>query len=69
MTVAEIATAAPNFDLTAYFASNGSPKFTTLNVGNPDFFKQVNSQLDAVSARRLEDLPPLEDHQQPRSSC
>src|SRR5271157_2875815 len=49
MTVAEIAAAAPNFDLTAYFACNGSPKFTSLNVGNPDFFKQVNTQLDAVS--------------------
>ena len=48
MSVAEISAAAPNFDLTAYFASNGSPKFTSLNVGNPDFFKQVNSQLDAV---------------------
>jgi len=48
-TVTEIAAAAPNFDLTEYFASNGSPKFTALNVGNPDFFKQVNSQLDAVS--------------------
>src|SRR5450755_254694 len=48
-TVTEIAAAAPNFDLTTYFASNGSPKFTTLNVGDPDFFKQVNSQLDAVS--------------------
>jgi putative endopeptidase len=49
MTVTEIATAAPNFDLTAYFASNGAPKFSTLNVGNPDFFKLVNTQLDAVS--------------------
>jgi putative endopeptidase len=49
MTVAEITAAAPNFDLAAYFADNGSPKFTTLNVGNPDFFKQVNSQLDSVS--------------------
>ena len=49
MTVAEIAATAPNFDLTAYFASNGSPKFSTLNVGNPDFFKQVNSQLESVS--------------------
>jgi putative endopeptidase len=49
MTVTEIATAAPNFDLTAYFASNGSPKFSTLNVGNPEFFTEVNSQLDAVS--------------------
>ncbi len=48
MTVAEISAAAPNFDLAAYFAGNGSPKFSTLNVGNPDFFKQVNSQLDSV---------------------
>jgi len=49
MTVAEIAAAAPNFDLTVYFADNGSPKFTSLNVGNPDFFKQVNDQINAVS--------------------
>jgi predicted metalloendopeptidase len=49
MSVAEIAGAAPNFDLTLYFADNGSPKFTSLNVGNPDFFKQVNDQLNAVS--------------------
>jgi putative endopeptidase len=48
ITVPEIAAAVPNLDLTAYFASNGSPKFTVLNVGNPDFFKQVNSQIDAV---------------------
>ena len=52
MTVAEIAGLAPNFDLTLYFADNGSPKFTSLNVSNPDFFKQVNEQLNAV---------PLED--------
>jgi putative endopeptidase len=52
MTVAEIAAAAPNFDLTVYFAENGSPKFTSLNVGNPEFFKQVNEQLNA---RPLED--------------
>ena len=49
MTVKEIGAAAPNFDLTTYFASNGSPKFTSLNVGNPDFFKQVNGELDGVS--------------------
>ena len=48
MTVAEIAGAAPNFDLTVYFADNGSPRFTSLNVGNPDFFKQVNEQLSAL---------------------
>jgi putative endopeptidase len=49
MTVQEASAEAPNFDLTAYFAGNGSPKFSTLNVGNPDFFKQVNGQLDGVS--------------------
>jgi len=48
MTVAEISGAAPNFDLAVYFADNGSPKFTSLNVGNPEFFKQVNAQLDKV---------------------
>jgi putative endopeptidase len=52
MTVAEIEAAAPNFDLTLYFANNGAPKFTSLNVSNPDFFKQVNEQLNAL---------PLED--------
>src|SRR5215831_16888310 len=31
MSVAEIAATAPNFDLATYFASNGSPKFGTLN--------------------------------------
>ncbi len=49
MQVTEIAAAAPNFQLTEYFADNGSPKFTSLNVGNPDFFKAVNDQLNAVS--------------------
>ncbi len=48
MTVEEIAGLAPNFDLTLYFADNGSPKFTSLNVGNPDFFKHVNEQINAV---------------------
>jgi endothelin-converting enzyme/putative endopeptidase len=52
MTVAEIAGAAPNFDLTLYFGENGAPKFTSLNVVNPDFFKQVNEQMNSV---------PLED--------
>jgi len=48
MSVAGIEAAAPNLDLTLYFADNGSPKFTSLNVGNPDFFKQVDQQLDTV---------------------
>jgi len=48
MTVAEIAGQASNFDLLRYFAGNGSPKFSSLNVGNPDFFKQVNEQIGSV---------------------
>jgi endothelin-converting enzyme/putative endopeptidase len=49
MQMAEIAAAAPNFNLTEYFANNGSPKFSKLNVGNPDFFKAVNEQLNVVT--------------------
>jgi len=48
MTVTEVAALAPNFDLTLYFSENGSPKFTSLNVGNPDFFRQVNEQLASL---------------------
>jgi len=43
------ATLAPNFELTEYFAESNAPKFTSLNVGNPDFFKQVNEQIASTS--------------------
>jgi putative endopeptidase len=49
MQVTEIAAAAPNFDFTEYFAQSNSPKFTSLNVGNPDFFKAVNQQVASTS--------------------
>jgi len=49
MQVTEIAAAAPNFELTEYFAGGGAPKFTVLNVTNPDFFKAVNQQIGATS--------------------
>lgn len=49
MEAGQIAAAAPNFELTRYFAENGSPKFSSLNVGNPEFFKQVNDQLNSIS--------------------
>ncbi len=49
MKTTEIAAIAPNFELIDYFADNGSPKFTSLNVGNPDFFKAVNEQLNTVA--------------------
>ncbi len=49
MQVTEIETLAPNFDLTEYFADSKAPKFSSLNVGNPDFFKAVNEQLNTVA--------------------
>jgi putative endopeptidase len=49
MTTAAAETLAPNFDLTKYFAESGAPKFTSLNVTNPEFFKQVNDQLGSVA--------------------
>jgi putative endopeptidase len=44
---------APNFYLDRYFADVGAPKFSELNVVNPDFFKQVNSVLDSESIASL----------------
>ncbi len=49
MPATEIVTLAPNFELTQYFADSGAPKFSTLNVTNPDFFKTVNDQISSVS--------------------
>jgi putative endopeptidase len=48
MTTAEASTLAPNFELTQYFAQSGAPKFGALNVGNPQFFKDVNEQLSSL---------------------
>jgi putative endopeptidase len=44
---------APNFYLSRYFNAVGTPAFTDLNVVNPDFFKEVNSMLDAESLDAL----------------
>ncbi len=49
MQTTEIVALAPNFDLTEYFVDSGAPKFSTLNVTNPDFFKTVNDQLNSVA--------------------
>jgi putative endopeptidase len=48
MTREEAAALAPNFYLNRYFDAAGAPKFTQLNVTNPDFFKQVNGVLAAL---------------------
>ncbi len=49
METAEAVTLAPNFELAEYFVNSGAPKFTNLNVSNPDFFKEVNQQLSSTS--------------------
>jgi endothelin-converting enzyme/putative endopeptidase len=43
----QAAALAPSFDLNRYFTDTGAPSFTELNVGNPEFFKQVNGVLEA----------------------
>ena len=53
MTREEALAIAPNFYLNRYFAAIGSPSFASLNVTNPDFFKQVNGVLDSESLDAL----------------
>src|SRR5512147_1091575 len=48
MTPKELAELAPNFDFIQYFAATGAPSFSKVNVVAPDFFKQLNGQLDSV---------------------
>ncbi len=43
---------APNFEFNKYFVDAGAPKFTSLNVANPEFFKTINESLNTI---------PLED--------
>jgi putative endopeptidase len=44
---------APNFYFDRYFAASGMPRFSELNVSNPDFFKQVNGVLASESLDNL----------------
>ncbi len=53
MTRAEAVALAPNFHLDRYFAAMGTPQFSSLNVANPDFFKQVNGVLETESLDAL----------------
>ena len=48
MTREEAVALAPDFYLNRYFAAVGAPGFTSLNVTNPDFFKQVNGVIAAL---------------------
>lgn len=40
---------APNFYLARYFSDMNTPRFTDLNVTNPDFFKEVNGTVASES--------------------
>jgi endothelin-converting enzyme/putative endopeptidase len=53
MTRDEAGTLAPNFYLDRYFTDVEAPRFTELNVANPDFFKQVNDLLASESLDSL----------------
>jgi putative endopeptidase len=43
MPLSEAIALAPDFHLDAFFTASGTPAFTELNVGNPEFFKQANA--------------------------
>jgi putative endopeptidase len=53
MTREEAIALAPDFHLDLYFAAMGTPQFSSLNVSNPDFFKQVNGVLETESLDAL----------------
>ncbi|HEV8239989.1 MAG TPA: M13 family metallopeptidase [Thermoanaerobaculia bacterium] len=48
MTRAEAQKLAPTFGLDRFFVATGAPAITKLNVGNPEFFKQVDAMLSSV---------------------
>jgi putative endopeptidase len=48
MKTAEAMALAPNFHLDRYFAVSGAPEFAELNVGNPEYFKQINSVIEST---------------------
>jgi predicted metalloendopeptidase len=48
MSVQQAEQLAPAFEFKQYFVAISAPPFTKINVGTPEFFKQVNSQLDSV---------------------
>ena len=48
MTPAELATLAPNFDWSAYFAAVNTPHFDMMNLNSKVFFKGVSDQMASV---------------------
>ena len=53
MKTEEATVLAPNFYLPRYFKDINAPTFSELNVGNPEFFKQVNGVIEGESLDSL----------------
>jgi putative endopeptidase len=49
MSLTEAAKVMPNFDWQAYSAKLGTPKFTDINLGEPNFFREADKMLKDVS--------------------
>jgi putative endopeptidase len=49
LTKKEVAALAPNFGWDQYFHATGAPAFETLNVSQPDYFKQIAANLPTSS--------------------
>ncbi len=49
MTLAELKTLTPDWSWETYFKAVGTPALTTANIGQPDFFKEMNHELTATS--------------------
>ena len=47
LTKKELIAMAPNFGWESYFRAAGSPEFTSLNLGQPDFIKELSATLAA----------------------
>jgi putative endopeptidase len=47
-TVADLRALAPNLDWDGYFKGVGAPAISSLNVAQPDFFKEVSAEMAAV---------------------
>ena len=53
MGVSDLAKLTPAFDFKSYFTKIGAPKFTTLNVMQPNFFKALNVVLTKASLKSV----------------
>ena len=49
MTFADFSASAPNLEFARFLKDTTSPSFSSLNVSNPEFFKQLNGLMDSIS--------------------